>query len=191
MIKIAVIGSPGSGKTTLSTGLFYHFKTLQENVEMVPELIKFKVYKDQAFNSDGFDVQNTLEQREFEDSFNSAKAKAEIDYLICEAPLCNGFFYSSFYEKKLEFPILKKIAKDHINSYDIILFVERLPDTEFVTFGRKESLEQAKKLESHIKKNLKGLGYKNKILYVNQRTSIFEILHKIGVKLEKLEKIRK
>lgn len=181
-MKIAIIGSPGSGKTTLAAGLFYHLKILGEHVEMVPELIKYKVYKDIDFKVEGFDILNTLEQKEFEELFESDNAKSQIDYIICEAPLCNGYFYSSFYDKKLEFPILKKIAENKINSYDLMIFVERTPASEYVSFGRKESFEEAKKLEEHITQKLAELGYNKKLMRVNQSTSITEILQAIGFK---------
>jgi len=181
MKKIAIVGSPGSGKTTLSAGLFYFLKTLGEHVEHVPELIKYKVYKNINFEAEGFDILNTLEQKEFEELFETEHAKKQIDYIICEAPLCNGYFYSSFYDKGLEYPILNKIAESKINTYDYMLFVERIPDSEYVNFGRKESFDQAKKLEQHIHQKLKELKYSNPIMVVNQKTDIEEILKFIGV----------
>lgn len=180
-MKIAIIGSPGSGKTTLSSGIFYHLKCLKKHVEIVPELIKYKVYRDANFNIDGFDIQNTLEQKEFEEIFESDVATKQIDFLICEAPLCNGYFYSSFYEKTLESPVLKRIAESKINTYDVILFVEMVQDIEYVSFGRKESLEQAQKLQDHIQKKLIELNYKNKIYKVNQKTSIMDIINLFSV----------
>ena len=159
-------------------------------MEMVPELIKYKVYKNIPFGNDGFDIQNTLEQREFEEVFETPKAMAQIDYIICEAPLCNGYFYSSFYDKDLEVPILKKIAQSKINTYDLMVFVERADD-EYVSFGRKESFAQAKKLENHIKDKLKELDYQNDIIFVNQHTDIKDILSLLDVDKKKLNKILK
>lgn len=186
-MKIAIIGSPGSGKTTLTAGIFYTLKCLGEHVEMVPELIKYKVYKDINFDVEGFDILNTLEQKEFEELFETDKAKTQIDFVICEAPLCNGYFYSSFYQKELEFPILKKIAESKINTYDIMLFVERIPEAEYVTFGRKESFEQAKRLEDHIEEKLTELKFSKKIYRVNQNTSMKEVLKMIGIPEEKIK----
>lgn len=181
-MKIAIIGSPGSGKTTLAAGLFYNLKILGEHVEMVPELIKYKVYKNINFELEGFDILNTLEQKEFEELFESETAKNQIDYVICEAPLCNGYFYSSFYDKQLEFPILKKIAQSKINTYDVMIFVERSPEAEYVSFGRKESFDQARKLEAHITDKMTELGFTKKVIRVTQATPISEILESIGLK---------
>lgn len=175
-MKIGVIGSPGSGKTTLCSGLFYKLKTEGVNVEIVPELIKYKVYQGENFLEDGFDIKNTLEQKSFENIFDKAKKNGKIDVIICESPLCNGYFYSSFYNKKLEKKILKKIALESINNYDVILFVKSLTYSRYIEFGRKETKSQAKKLEEYIKKEIKNLNFKNKIYEVTQQTNIDEIL---------------
>lgn len=176
MKKIAIIGAPSSGKTTIMSGLFYNFKMLEKKVEIVPELIKYKVYEEAKFGTPGFDIQNTLEQEKLEKIISEANG---IELVICEAPLCNGYFYSSFYKKKHEFPLLKKIAENWINNYDIIIFVEHDNTTRFEDFGRKENQKTSFAIEKHIKKEIKRLKFKNKILYVNKKTHIFTIIHQI------------
>jgi len=179
-MKIAVIGSPGSGKTTLSNGIFYFLKKDGKHVEIVPELIKYKVYKGEVFSDDGFDIQNTLEQKNFEKIFDQAIKNGQLEYIICEAPLCNGYFYASFYKKKLERDVLKKIASESINSYDIILFVQTAPKAEYVTFGRKESKSKSRKLQAHIEKEFKKLGFKNDLYYITQQTDMEIVLDLIN-----------
>lgn len=175
MKKIAVIGAPGSGKTTIASGLFYNLKILQKKVEIVPELIKYKVYQNSKFGTDGFDVLNTLEQKELEEIIEKAPG---IEYVICEAPLCNGYFYSYFYGKKEEWPVLKKIAQKNINTYDLIIFVEHLPYlSDFETFGRKEDHKTSLKIQKMIEKEIKKLGYKGPIMKVNQGTNIQKIVY--------------
>lgn len=180
-MKIGIIGSPGAGKTTLTSGLFYFLKIRRINVEKVPELIKYKVYEGADFSAPGFDILNTLEQKKFEEIFIKENKRHKIDVIICEAPICNGYFYSSFYDKVLEHPILEKIAKDHINTYDVLLFLERKEKDEYVSFGRKESLSEAKKLEKHIKDKITDLGFKNKLILINQKTSINEVINLLGL----------
>ena len=175
--KIAIIGASGTGKTTIASGLFYFLKTLGKKVELVPELIKYKVYKNSDFKEDGFDIQNTLEQKELEKTIFSAK---DIEFIICEAPLCNGFFYSAFYNKKEEWPVLKKIAEKHINNYDLIIFVEHSRNVnDFEVFGRKEDKKTSLKLEKFIKKKISDLNPKAPIIKINQGTNIQKIIYAI------------
>lgn len=171
MKKIAIIGGPGAGKTTLSAGLFYELKIKRKNVELVPELIKFKVYKNEDFSKPGFDILNTLEQKNLEEGFSGHP----LDFLLCEAPLCNGYFYASFYKKNLEVPVLKEIAKDALNSYDLLLFVRR-EDEEYFSLGRKETLNQALALESHILELLKEFNLKTPLHIVSAKTLLSDVV---------------
>ena len=177
--KIAIVGPPGAGKSTLAAGLFYNLKVMGMKVEWIPELIKTKVYEGVDFSKDGFDIANTLKQQSFEEIFE--KARHKIDFLVIEAPLCNGYFYSSFYKKKDEAVILKKIAEKKINTYDIIFFMERLDSEKYVQFGRKESREESEQLQKHIKKELKNIDYKGKVVSVNLKTPISEVLKHLNL----------
>lgn len=175
-MKIGIIGPPGSGKTTICFGLYYYLRCMGHKVEFVPELVKYKVYNGEDFNVDGFDIANNLEQRKFEEQF----AKASLDFLICEAPSCNSYFYASFYEKEDEANILKKIAKKTINNYDVILKLHfsSTKDT-YEQFGRKENYEQSKSLNDHIFSEFGKLGFKNTIIDIHSRGELFPILDKI------------
>lgn len=176
MKKIGIIGSPGSGKTTIANGIFYFLKTMGKKVELVPELIKYKVYQNERFGEDGFDIANTLEQKKLEETIEKAK---DIDFVICEAPLTNGYFYSHYYNKDSEWPLLKKIASSKINTYDLLIFVGHVNENDYESFGRKESKETSLALENFIKSKVKELDYMNEILEVNQKTDIQAILSKI------------
>lgn len=180
MKKIGIIGSPGSGKTTIASGLFYFLKTLGKKVELVPELIKYKVYQKEKFGEDGFDIQNTIEQRKLEEAVEQA---SDIEFVICEAPLTNGFFYSQFYKKDEEWPLLKKIASKKINTYDLLIFVEHNKENNYESFGRKEDQTTSLKLEEFIKSKVKELDFTNEIIFVNQKTEIQFILDHVKMKI--------
>lgn len=177
-MKIAIIGSPGSGKTTLSSGLFYYLKTKGVKAEVVPELIKYKVYRKEDFGQVGFDIQNTLEQMALEKVFDQAHKRGEIDHVICEAPLCNGYFYATFYNKSLETSVLERIARDFILSYDKIIFVRPVKNAEYQSFGRVESEEQSRQINDHIESKLRELGRAD-AYSVTQLTPLHEIVEEI------------
>lgn len=177
MKKIAIIGSPGSGKSTIASGIFYFLKKEGFRCELVPELIKYKVYQGMKFTDDGFDILNTLEQKELEENIGKAP---NLEYLICEAPLCNGFFYASFYSKDAEIAVLKRIAEKMIQSYDLFIFVEHEDSDEYETFGRKEDQKTSLKLEKFIKESLvKDLDYQKELFLVHKNTEIKLILDQI------------
>ena len=178
-MKIRIIGPPGAGKTTLAAGLFFHLKKMDKKIELVPELIKYKVYQGVDFNKTGFEIQNNIEQRIFEESFENASPP--LDFILCESPLCNSYFYASYYNKEDEAKILKKIAKETINSYDLIL---QLPITledkeDYQSHGRIESYEQSLELNNYIFSEFKKLSYKNEVMIVDSRDDILKLIYKI------------
>lgn len=180
--KVAFIGAPGTGKTTLAFGLYSALKRKSVNVEIVPELVKYKVYKGMDFTRTGFDIHNTLEQQDFEEVFFNAKPK--IDYIISEAPLCNGFIYASFYEKKLESDILKKIAVENCGKYDLFFYVRPVKGTKYSTFGRIEDRKASLKIDKHISKLLSSeLSFiESKVVEVTHDITISNLIKKLKLR---------
>jgi nicotinamide riboside kinase len=174
MIKIGIIGPPGSGKTTLAAEIFVILKKENFHVEVVPELIKYKVYQGLNFKRHGFDTVNTWEQLELEEKVK----KGQFDFLICEAPVCNGYFYASFYRKGEESLILRKIAEENINNYDIIIKVKHEEKSKYTQSGRKESFQKSLELSSYIYKEFESLKYNGLVIEYN-RTNIKNILRNI------------
>jgi hypothetical protein len=180
-MKIAIIGPPGSGKTTLGYGLYYFLKKMGRRVEFVPELIKYKVYKKMDLKKTGVDIANNIEQREFEETFSAVSPK--LDFIICEAPLCNSYFYASFYNKR-EADVLRLVALETINDYDIVLKLSLNTNKDnYETHGRVESFEQSLTLNNHIFKEFDTLGFKNKIINVADRDDVLNIISEL-IKIE-------
>jgi len=180
MKKIAFIGSAGVGKSTIAYGLFHHLKVKGFKTELVPELIKIKVYKKENFSRIGFDIQNTLEQEDLENAFN--QHGNVLDYLICESPLVNGFFYSTYYRKYHEVGALKEIANKYVKSYDYIYFVTagEMNKKDFDSIGRKGTFEETLGVESHIMQTLDDLGIsKSHVKIINRTVNISDIVRDI------------
>lgn len=173
-MKIAIIGPPGSGKTTFCWGLGFLLKKMGKKVELLPEMIKFEVYKGADFSKDGFDIRNTLSQRDIEDGV--LRSKNDFDYVICEAPLCNGYFYSLYYKKEEETEFLKKIAKKYISTYDVILRMPLGNKDDYQQFGRNESYEQTVDLDNLISKEIQKLNYKGKVIKIDDRNDILGVI---------------
>jgi hypothetical protein len=178
--KIGIIGAPGVGKTTLSAGLFYQLKVGGSRVELVPELIKYKIYQGSDFSRPGFDIQNTLEQMNLEESIEKASDHGHsLEFMICEAPLCNGYFYASFYKKEDECPVLKKIAMTKIQTYDLIIFVRKPSDHKYDRIGRKESENTSLKLERHIESELFNICSEIKMIETDQLQTLEKMMEAI------------
>ena len=118
--------------------------------------------------------------QQFEEIFE----KGPMDFVICESPLCNGFFYSSFYEK-MEQAVLEKIAHEKINSYEVVIQVHHPEDTDYQQFGRLETKEKSFLLEQHIYKVFENLNFKNKVLHYKIGDDIRSIIEDLILVLEK------
>ena len=179
-MKIGIVGGPGCGKSTIASGLFYYLKKSGKSVEIVPELIKFAVYSGEDFTRVGFDIKNTLEQQNLEKIFDAVQGK-ECDIIIAEAPLCNGWFYSSFYKKTKEEPVLCKIAQDSISSYDRLILVEPNDSNSYETFGRKETKEQSRALSKHIDTLLRTICDESKITRISMNSKIIPLIKSLNI----------
>ena len=146
MKTIAFIGAPGVGKSTLAYGLYYNYKISSKKVELIPELAKYKVYQGVDFSEFGFNVKNMIEQLDFENKF----FENQFDYLITEAPICVGFFYSSFYNDCYEInDFLYKLMSEK-SRYNLYVFVKHSGLDNYEDFGRNEDITQSLAIEKSI-----------------------------------------
>lgn len=143
-IKLAILGAPGSGKSTLSAGLLYFSKLFLFKADAVPEVAKWHAYKKVDFTDPNYELNKFNEQLEMEDIYPK-----EINITICEAPLVISAIYASYYRGDDD-PIAKKMyeyAETYKNRYTHFLVSRKL--LKYETFGRNETESQSEDL--HLK----------------------------------------
>ncbi|MBT3586589.1 MAG: AAA family ATPase [Halobacteriovoraceae bacterium] len=137
-LKLAILGSPGSGKSTLSAGLLYFSKLFLFKVDSVPEVAKWDFYKGVDFTADDYEYKKFKAQQELEDIYPQ-----DIDITICEAPLIISAIYAEFYrgnDDKIARDMFA-LAKEHKERYSHFLVSRKL--VAFEEFGRNENEKQA------------------------------------------------
>ena len=143
-LKLAIIGAPGSGKSTLSSGLLYFSKLFLFNSDAVPEVAKWDYYKRVDFTSEGYEYDKFKRQMELENIYPT-----DLEITICEAPLIISAIYAAYYRGD-NHPTAKEmfnLAQKHKHRYTHFLVSRKL--AKFENFGRNESEKQAEQL--HLK----------------------------------------
>lgn len=140
-LKIALLGAPGSGKSTLSSGLLYFSKLFGFRCDAVPEVAKWHFYKGSDFTKENFEYDKFNEQKDLEDIYPS-----DLEVTICEAPLIISCVYALFYQgpdSKI-FKDMYALAEQNKDRYSHFLVSRKL--THFEEFGRRENREQSEGL---------------------------------------------
>ncbi|MAE73469.1 MAG: hypothetical protein CL675_05195 [Bdellovibrionaceae bacterium] len=151
-LRIAILGAPGSGKSTLSSGLLYFSKLFLFKVDMVPEVAKWHFYKGSDFSKPEFEIQKYQEQKDLEDIYPS-----ELDILICEAPVIISAVYSCYYLGE-EHPVSQQLLRDaEIEKERYTHFIVSRKLVRFEGFGRNESEDQSDELHAMTIKILEQL----------------------------------
>ncbi|MFK8138476.1 MAG: ATP-binding protein [Bdellovibrionales bacterium] len=152
-IKIAIMGAPGSGKSTLSAGLLYFSKMFGFRVDAVPEVAKWHIYKGSDFNRREFEYEKFEEQKELENIY-----PRDLEVTICEAPLIISAVYAEMYHGTDSniFKDMKKLAEANKDRYTHFLVSRKLKT--FESFGRRENESQSDKIHEITLKHLEDLG---------------------------------
>lgn len=92
LIKVGVVGVPGSGKTTLARALASKCRTIDQlkNVELVSEYARRYLSKHGKITSVSEQYRILEKQSEWEDSVCNSK----LDIMITDSPIFLGFLYS-------------------------------------------------------------------------------------------------
>lgn len=148
-LNINIFAGPGVGKSTVGPGLFNKMKKKGLKVEFVSEYAKDLTYgKDYVKLKDQLLVFANQFHRYFR------LIDHNIDYLIHESPslMSLAYFTETDLIKEKEFKNL--VTSIFKNTKTINIFLERNPEYQYQSFGRSQSLEEAKELDFSILKLL-------------------------------------
>ena len=143
---INLIGSPGTGKSTIASELFAKMKWQGFDVELVSEYAKELVWeqRQETFKNELY-IFAKQQHRLF-------RLNGKVDYIITDRPLILSVFYNNKYGNGSE--NFKNIVFEEIEKFhNIDIFLNRTKP--YVTKGRNETEEQSKAFADEILKLVK------------------------------------
>lgn len=178
---IALLGGPGVGKSTVSTGLFSELKQRKVNCEYVSEYAKDVVWEGT----------NTLLENQihvFSEQFRRQfRLLNKVDYIITDSPLLLNSIYFNYYcnsRKGADLRIfdenycriLNDLFDASFSQFDNITYlIDR--KKEYNPVGRIQTEHQARGIDIDIKNKLDTLGIKYSVLNHNtEKSNISHIL---------------
>ena len=140
-LKLAILGAPGSGKSTLSSGLLYFSKLFLFKADSVPEVAKWDYYKGVDFSAADYEYTKFKSQKDLEDIYPK-----DLEITICDAPLIISAIYASYYrgdDSKIAKDMFE-LANEYKYRYTHFLVSRKL--VKFENFGRNETESQSEQL---------------------------------------------
>lgn len=153
MKKIVFIGAPGSGKTTLTNGVFAALKTRGINVEIAPEMIRYDVQQSGAMQSVWEQYRTRNRQKELEDAIPDS-----VEILVSDAGTISMYFFAVHYinpENARERLVLQDMYRYllddiYLNRYDLIFYLPTQPNVDTDDGTRFQSAEDIEMLDMHM-----------------------------------------
>lgn len=174
--RIALLGSPGSGKTTLSLGLGYYSKLFEFRSDTVPEIAKHDIYKGIDFSKKGYEQNKFNRQKKLEDIYPK-----DLEILIVDGPLIISAIYADYYHGK-DSDIAKEMlrrAEKYKKNYTHF-FVTRKLNSTFEEFGRNETEKQAEDLHHKTIEILEKLKINYFVINEYNQNVPINLLEQIG-----------
>lgn len=143
-LRLAILGAPGSGKSTLSAGLLYFSKLFLFRADAVPEVAKWDYYKGVDFTEECYEYEKFNNQKEIEDIYPQ-----DLEITICDAPLIISAIYAAYYrgdDHRIARDMFE-LARQHKDRYTHFLISRKL--VKFENFGRNETEKQSEQI--HLK----------------------------------------
>lgn len=141
MQVINLYGGPGTGKSTISAGLFFLFKTAYKETELVNEYAKYLVWSERVkmFQEQGYVFAKQNHKLEI--------LRDKVDYAITDSPLPLSIIYGNdlgYYSSFEDYVIEKFDSYDNIN-----VFLNR--KKQYRPNGRNQTEEEAIQKDQEIK----------------------------------------
>lgn len=155
MLRIGIIGVPGTGKTTLARAVASSCRDTSRRVELVSEYARRYISKHGSIDNIWEQYRVTEKQIEWEDSIS----EENVDLLVTDSPVHLGFLYSTEFitnhhkDIMVYNDIFKKLSKLNEGKprYDIIFHLP--PDIQFVQsdgIRKSEYLDEQWRIENDI-----------------------------------------
>lgn len=164
---ISFISGPSVGKTLLSSLVFAELKMMHKSAEIVPEVAKWLIYKEE------FDKLNDQYYVSSEQYRQIKVLDGKVEYVIADSGILTGLYYNKTYQsnmsdiKKTEKMILDKVSEFN----NIYIYVERNPEFEFEKEGRVHNEEESKQIDIELKQMLDdyNISYKS---FISDKSSV-------------------
>lgn len=175
-VIINLFGGPGSGKSTVASGLFYSFKSKGLTCDNPYEFPKQVAWEDN--NSQITDQLYILANQHR----GIVRSYGKVNYIILDSPLLLSLVYKTGYTG--EYPAkfyndtFDKMVLELFNSYENInIFLDR-PDRQFQQDGRFQSQTESLEYDEKIKKVLEDndIPYHNVKVGDNELRRIIEVI---------------
>ena len=150
MRVVNFFGGPGTGKSTLAAGLFYRFKLLDLNVELVTEYAKDLVYSEH--------LPYMMDKQEFiyaEQNYRIQRLNGKVDWVITDSPIILSAVYPVINRELFEIPHwpalreFQSLVHKQFSCYDNYnIWLER--NTEYKAEGRLQDKAQAERCDNLI-----------------------------------------
>lgn len=146
MRVINLYGGPGSGKSTIASGLFYKMKIAGYNVELVTEFAR------DLINSGSHHMLNDQNWILAHQNDRLSRLKESVDWVITDSPLMLISIYAdNVWPDKSYLEIFKLFVKELYYEYHNYNFFIKRPDLGFSDQGRVHDIEESSVIDSRIK----------------------------------------
>ena len=149
---ISILGSPGTGKSTLAAGLFYQMKLNHFNVELVTEYAKDLTWEDRVniLQEDQLYILAQQHRRFY-------RLIDKVDYIITDSPLILGLLY--FDPEKMQVyseHLFRGMVHSIFNKYpNLNIFLTRNKEAKYQHDGRFQSFDEAVKIDEELETLIK------------------------------------